>query len=526
MSFQKRACLLIASACTAIASMASGQIVPVDRGAPASDGGAGAAHPAHPAGPHDSLGVSVPRVSRTEAWESVLLREHDVPSGGFPDMRPGIASPAPDAAGRGDGDRFVDQSINCAGGAWFSNGNSNVSPFIVLDDFVADDRPLVSVQFYGGVLGGSFSLSAVTNIQVEIWTTGPGGACGWTHASPVYIENFPLFELHPQFECTFAQGTAEAYEFTANMEAPLSLVPGQTYTIAIFAWLADANGQELFALAETASPNHNPATSINRFNHDQVRCGPDAAFRMLPAGSCQENDCATTTYYSNYFSSVNPYIAFDDFTAAASDELHAVQVTGGVFDTSAGRGGDFDNVAGLVVELYTAQVDLNSPCGNWLNSFVGDFGVTLEDASPRYNCTDSFGISHYTLTIDAPPGIALVAGQRYLMTVYAVPVDPDSPKLFCWGGTDALYGFTSSSYNLDTHEQDECHEVDMAFCIDPEPPCLADFNDDRIVDTRDVLAFLNAWSHGSLAADMDFNVAIDSRDVLAFLNLWNAGCAP
>ncbi len=66
----------------------------------------------------------------------------------------------------------------------------------------------------------------------------------------------------------------------------------------------------------------------------------------------------------------------------------------------------------------------------------------------------------------------------------------------------------------------------MAFCIDPEPPCLADFNDDRIVDTRDVLAFLNAWSHGSLAADMDFNVAIDSRDVLAFLNLWNAGCAP
>jgi hypothetical protein len=54
--------------------------------------------------------------------------------------------------------------------------------------------------------------------------------------------------------------------------------------------------------------------------------------------------------------------------------------------------------------------------------------------------------------------------------------------------------------------------------------CVADFNEDGTVDTRDVLSFLNAWSAGDDSADVDGNGVVDSRDVLAFLNLWNAGC--
>ncbi|MBK7403104.1 MAG: hypothetical protein IPJ41_00375 [Phycisphaerales bacterium] len=54
--------------------------------------------------------------------------------------------------------------------------------------------------------------------------------------------------------------------------------------------------------------------------------------------------------------------------------------------------------------------------------------------------------------------------------------------------------------------------------------CFADFNHDSAVDTRDVLAFLNAWTQQQGAADCDGNGVIDTRDVLCFLNLWTAGC--
>lgn len=54
--------------------------------------------------------------------------------------------------------------------------------------------------------------------------------------------------------------------------------------------------------------------------------------------------------------------------------------------------------------------------------------------------------------------------------------------------------------------------------------CFADFNGDGVVDTRDVLAYLNAWNLADPTSDCDGNGLIDTRDVLCFLNLWNAGC--
>jgi hypothetical protein len=55
-------------------------------------------------------------------------------------------------------------------------------------------------------------------------------------------------------------------------------------------------------------------------------------------------------------------------------------------------------------------------------------------------------------------------------------------------------------------------------------PCRADFNLDGAVDTRDVLAFLNAWNARDPRSDYNGDGAIDTRDVLAFLNSWTAGC--
>lgn len=56
------------------------------------------------------------------------------------------------------------------------------------------------------------------------------------------------------------------------------------------------------------------------------------------------------------------------------------------------------------------------------------------------------------------------------------------------------------------------------------PRCVADFNSDGVVNTQDVLAFLNAWTAGDSSADINGDGLVNTQDVLAFLNLWNAGC--
>ncbi len=56
------------------------------------------------------------------------------------------------------------------------------------------------------------------------------------------------------------------------------------------------------------------------------------------------------------------------------------------------------------------------------------------------------------------------------------------------------------------------------------PACRADLDGNGVADTRDVLAFLNAWSGGNALVDWDGYGVIDSRDVLSYLNDWAAGC--
>lgn len=54
--------------------------------------------------------------------------------------------------------------------------------------------------------------------------------------------------------------------------------------------------------------------------------------------------------------------------------------------------------------------------------------------------------------------------------------------------------------------------------------CPGDFNGDGTKDTRDVLAFLQAWAAGDRRADWNGDGRIDTRDVLLFLNDWIAAC--
>lgn len=54
--------------------------------------------------------------------------------------------------------------------------------------------------------------------------------------------------------------------------------------------------------------------------------------------------------------------------------------------------------------------------------------------------------------------------------------------------------------------------------------CPADRNNDGVVDTRDVIRFLNEWVSGSASADFNRDGEVDTRDVIDFLNAFTAGC--
>lgn len=62
------------------------------------------------------------------------------------------------------------------------------------------------------------------------------------------------------------------------------------------------------------------------------------------------------------------------------------------------------------------------------------------------------------------------------------------------------------------------------FCGNGACLCPADFNRDGAINTVDVIAFLNAWSAGSLGADLNRDGAVNTVDVIAFLNRWSSGC--
>ncbi len=71
---------------------------------------------------------------------------------------------------------------------------------------------------------------------------------------------------------------------------------------------------------------------------------------------------------------------------------------------------------------------------------------------------------------------------------------------------------------------DVFHDIRAYATPMPEEPCPADFNGDTVVNTLDVLAFLNAYTSGDPRADFNGDTVVNTLDLLAFLNSFTAGC--
>lgn len=79
---------------------------------------------------------------------------------------------------------------------------------------------------------------------------------------------------------------------------------------------------------------------------------------------------------------------------------------------------------------------------------------------------------------------------------------------------------TVASNMLDVTSPGDFH----IYALDRAAACPGDFDDDGVLNTLDILAFLAAWSSRDGAADFNFDGAVDTQDVLEFLNAWAADC--
>ncbi|MCC7390292.1 MAG: hypothetical protein IT431_16170 [Phycisphaerales bacterium] len=141
----------------------------------------------------------------------------------------------------------------------------------------------------------------------------------------------------------------------------------------------------------------------------------------------------------------------------------------------------------------------------------------------------------YSITfIDLTDSDSISSGSFYASNVMGA----------CWGGTDPadLDGSTDPravggvvlnariTYDTDGDGQfdntlDENYRSLLLITgtgLASDPCDYADFNNDGVVNTQDMLAYLNAWSTGNIAADCDGSGAVNTIDFLCFLNQWAA----
>lgn len=95
------------------------------------------------------------------------------------------------------------------------------------------------------------------------------------------------------------------------------------------------------------------------------------------------------------------------------------------------------------------------------------------------------------------------------------------------GGTASIAGLSEwAAYSADGSEIVLALEENRRIRarLVPGQDCRADFNNDGVANSIDVLAFLNAWAAGDPRADYNGDGDINTLDVITFLNVWVAGC--
>lgn len=197
------------------------------------------------------------------------------------------------------------------------------------------------------------------------------------------------------------------------------------------------------------------------------------------------------------------------------------------------------DVGACIVGVFTQESSPADECEPNSFDYSGwllDFGSLSCNPGSYYYAHVDLGIESWTIPSGGTGSHLLAFGQDVTTDGALVLASCAQPML--WGTSENNRG-TQETEQLDdldfdlTHTSDECYTYSFGFCPDPlgamvqfwgrisDPSCdHADFNNDRLIDTRDVLAFLQAWSAGDANAECDCNVGLDTRDVNCFIGIW------
>lgn len=241
---------------------------------------------------------------------------------------------------------------------------------------------------------------------------------------------------------------------------------------------------------------------VMRMTWTSINCsGGDTGACCLPNGACVDTDAATCALSGGLFQGIGSTCA----TTNCQDQAQACcfESTGGCLNLKPSDcllAGGLPGGLGTTCGTYTC-FPIGAAClpdGSCID------GVTPDEAAALGGTFQGDGTVCATTNCPDPVGAACFANGFCLVLTEA----------------DAIQaGATWMGPGTDCNDNDGDGTPDAC-----QSPCPPDANGDGVVDTRDVVLFLNWWSSNDSNADFDDNGTIDTRDVIVFLNAWATGC--
>ncbi|MCC7387871.1 MAG: right-handed parallel beta-helix repeat-containing protein [Phycisphaerales bacterium] len=193
----------------------------------------------------------------------------------------------------------------------------------------------------------------------------------------------------------------------------------------------------------------------------------------------------------------------------------ALQVRNSVLWGNTSQGNAMEDQLNAFGGLVTVDYSLVS---GWNGSFGGTGTI---GGDPLF--VDAFG-GDLALSAGSP---AIDAGSNPLVADDAGDLDGDGDTAEATprdAGGAARFADDPGTPDTGVPGQGYAEVVDMGALEFAPDACPADFNGDGLVNTIDVLHFLNAWSSGDPRGDFNGDGSINTIDVIRFLNAWSAGC--
>ena len=153
----------------------------------------------------------------------------------------------------------------------------------------------------------------------------------------------------------------------------------------------------------------------------------------------------------------------------------------------------------------------------------GNAGIGSGAFAYRVEAIGPDGLSSGSLSInDASPGevfegeaVVPIGGE------FVLPVEVRFDEVEALGVTTLLL---STDTDFDGVFEPAAAVALLCEVPDPDGCCPTDIGCDGVVDTRDLLRFLNLWARQDHAADWNGDGFVDTRDFIAYLQQWAEGC--